>query len=332
MRYAPQSIPRGCRQPVCAALLLLLVTSPLAGQGAVRLTQDVRFFKSAGGQALGTLLAGTPVTPGRRAGNQTEVEFEGWVFTASLGPLARDGFDAIVTRRPSENLRAQPDGAVLARLGTGTGLVKGETRGGWTRVRRKAWVETRGLGGAPVAPPPGAQPTATPFETDRAELARRAPLTIIPEGAVLGSLDSGAGVRVVTRSGGWSRIQLEAWVPDSTLRPAESGVLVGVSPAELRANPARYAGQVVEWRLQFVAIQKADELRPEIPAGRSYLLMRGPLPEPGFVYVVVTPDQVTRFERLPALKEVLLRGTIRAATSRYLPTPVLELVAVMEGA
>lgn len=312
----------------------------------MRLAQETRFLKAAGGQSLGTLLAGTSVTPGKTSGSHTEVEFEGWVFSASLGPLNRDGFDLIVTRRPSENLRAEPDGTLLARLGTGTGFVKVETRGGWTRVRRKAWVETQALArpAATPAPRPGTPPPATPqaasppavpvlpSDVDRAELARKATLAIVPEGAAVGGLDSGAAVRIVSRSGGWSRIQVEAWVPDSTLRPAESGVLVGVSPAEIRANPARFVGQVVEWRLQFVALQTADELRPEIPVGRRYLLMRGPLPEPGFVYVVVSPDQVARLEQLPALKELLIRGTIRAATSRYLPTPVLELVAIMEGA
>ena len=312
----------------------------------MRLARETRFLKAAGGQALGTLLAGTSVTPGNTSGRHTEVEFEGWVFSASLGPLNRDGFDLIVTKRPSENLRAEPDGTLLARLGTGTGFVKVETRGGWTRVRRKAWVETQALAkpAATPAPRPGTPPSATPqaapppaapvlpSEVDRAELARKATLAIVPEGAAVGGLDSGAAVRIVSRSGGWSRIQVKAWVPDSTLRPAESGVLVGVSPAEIRANPARFVGQVVEWRLQFVALQTADELRPEIPVGRRYLLMRGPLPEPGFVYVVVSPDQVARLEQLPALKELLIRGTIRAATSRYLPTPVLELVAIMEGA
>jgi hypothetical protein len=108
-------------------------------------------------------------------------------------------------------------------------------------------------------------------------------------------------------------------------------VLVGLSQAEVRANPARYVGQVVEWRLQFVAVQKADELRPEIPEGQSYLLTRGPLPEPGFVYVVVPSSRVSQFQAIPALKELLIRGTIRSATTKYLPTPVLDLVEVVGG-
>jgi hypothetical protein len=88
---------------------------------------------------------------------------------------------------------------------------------------------------------------------------------------------------------------------------------------------------MVEWRVQFVAIQKADELRPEIPEGQPYLLTRGPLPEPGFVYVVVPSNKVSQFEAVPALKELTIRGTIRAASTKYLPTPVIDLVEVVSG-
>jgi hypothetical protein len=99
----------------------------------------------------------------------------------------------------------------------------------------------------------------------------------------------------------------------------------------VRANPARYVGQLVEWRVQFIAVEKADELRPEIPEGQTYLLTRGPLPEPGFVYVVVSSSRVSQFQALPALKELVIRGTIRSATTKYLPTPVLDLVEVVAG-
>jgi len=304
-------------------LVLLLFASPLAAQAPLRLAQEARFFKAPQTTALGTLLPGLEVTRGKTSGEAVEVTFEGWLPTRSLGSFNREGFDAVVSRRPSETLRAAPDGATVARLQTGVGLVKVEAKGTWTRVRRTAWIDGKALPAAPATP--------EGYGPDRAELVRRTPLAVVPDGASIGAVDSGGFARVVARSGGWSRVQVEAWVPDSVLRPAEAGVLVGVSQAEVRANPSQYVGRVVEWRLQFVAIQKADELRPEIPAGQSFLLMRGPLPEPGFVYVMVPQNQLPRFEALPALKDLTMRGLIRAATSRYLPTPVLELVAVMSG-
>jgi hypothetical protein len=83
----------------------------------------------------------------------------------------------------------------------------------------------------------------------------------------------------------------------------------------------------VEWRLQLIAVQTADELRTEIPRGQSYLLTRGPLPEPGFVYVTVSEGQAAEFRTLPALQELTLRVLIKAARTKYLTTPVVEFVA-----
>ena len=66
--------------------------------------------------------------------------------------------------------------------------------------------------------------------------------------------------------------------------------------------------------------------RAEMPAGQPYLLTRGPLPEPGFVYVMVSRADVARFKALPPLAEVLLRVTLRASRTRFLATPVAEFV------
>jgi hypothetical protein len=306
-------------------LLLVLGAAPVAAQSA-RLSRDSRLYKDPGSGALGTLVAGAPVTVGDTRGSSVEVTVEGWIFSRSVGPFDRDGFDLSVTGHPSENLRSAPNGTVLARLVTGTGLVKVESKGAWVRVRRTAWIDARA-----VPAQAAASPDTPAGGSDRAELNRRAPLVVTPGGGEIGAVDSGAGLKVLARSGGWTRVQLEGWVPDSAVTIASSGVLVGVSQAEVRADPARYVGATVEWRVQFVAVQKADELRPEIPMGTPYLLTRGPLPEPGFVYVMIRPDQAAQFEALPPLRELTIRGIIRSASTKYLPTPVLELVSVVEG-
>jgi hypothetical protein len=103
--------------------------------------------------------------------------------------------------------------------------------------------------------------------------------------------------------------------------------LGSVTAAEVRADPARYVGRPVDWRLELIAVQTADELRTEIPKGQLYLLTRGPLPEPGFVYVIVTAAQAEEFRALQALQELTLRVIIRAPRTRFLSTPVVELVS-----
>jgi hypothetical protein len=77
-------------------------------------------------------------------------------------------------------------------------------------------------------------------------------------------------------------------------------------------------------------VQTADDLRVEMTKGQLYLLTRGPLPEPGFVYVTVTPKQAEEFRALQALQELTLRVIIKAPRTRFLATPVVELVSRVE--
>jgi hypothetical protein len=135
---------------------------------------------------------------------------------------------------------------------------------------------------------------------------------------------------VLGRSGEWVRVQLEGWVRAGDLQAASGTNLGGVTAAEVRTDPARYLGRTVEWRLQLISVQTADELRTEMPKGQNYLLTRGPLPEPGFVYVMVSDAQAAEFRTLSALQEMTLRVVIRAARSRYLMTPIVEFVARVE--
>jgi len=127
------------------------------------------------------------------------------------------------------------------------------------------------------------------------------------------------------------KVQLEGWIPADAVAVSDSAALLGISAAEVRAEPARFVGQTLEWRLQVIAVKTADELRSEMPPGQPYLLTRGPLPEPGFVYVIVPSSEVAAFQALPPLQEVVLRVAIRAARTRFLTTPVAELVSVVSG-
>src|SRR5207244_11830069 len=63
--------------------------------------------------------------------------------------------------------------------------------------------------------------------------------------------------------------------------------------------------------LQFIAQQKADELRPDIPNGATYLLARGPLPERGFVYVVVPDGKRAQLDALTPLATVQVTARVR---------------------
>jgi hypothetical protein len=125
-------------------------------------------------------------------------------------------------------------------------------------------------------------------------------------------------------------VETEGWIRERDMRPSASGILLGVSAAEIAARPREFEGKLVQWTVQFISLQAADELRPEIPRGAPYLLARGPLPESGFVYVVLQPEQAEFAERLQPLAEVVMIARIRAGRSRYLTTPVVDALDLSE--
>jgi hypothetical protein len=149
-----------------------------------------------------------------------------------------------------------------------------------------------------------------------------------PEGPTAGTLSPETPLRVLSRTGEWARVQMEGWVRTDDLREAVPGALIGVSAAELRADPERYQGQTLRWTLQFIATQRADDLRPDLPPGATYLLARGPLPEHGFVYVVVPEAQRGAIETLTPLTEIRITARVRVARSRFLGNPVVDLLTL----
>ena len=331
---------------------LILLAAPLAAQDEQSLSAPADLHREPSGAPLVTLPAGAPVETGERKGDWREVTVEGWIYTPSTSPTRRDGFDLVVSEDEGENLRRSPNGPVVGRAREGTLLERGGQRGKWTRVRREGWVP-RAVVNTPATPAQSAQgrpaqgraakPAAAPKQpaapagvsvdpaASRFRAARETQLAVTPEGAATATIQQGTPTRVLSRAGEWSRVQVEGWVRDSDLEASDGGALGGVTAEEVRAQPDRYVGQTLDWRLQFIAVQTADELRPELPPGQPYLLTRGPLPEPGFVYVAIPSDRVEAFRALPPLQEVVLRVSIRAARTRYLTTPVAELVSVVSG-
>jgi len=152
----------------------------------------------------------------------------------------------------------------------------------------------------------------------------------VPEGAAVATIAGAAEVTLGERDRDWVKVRLEGWVRQNEVQGAPAPPPT-ITAAMLRETPDRYVGQTVEWRVQFLAHQRADELRPEMPLGRPYLLVRGPLPESGFVYVLVSKEQADRLQGLKPLEEFAVVATVRAARTRYLATPVVELVRLANG-
>src|SRR2546421_431441 len=337
----------------------------LAAQARYRITTDgAWFFQEAGGKRLARLARGALVAggDGDAQGDWLGVTLEGWIFATSVGPTPRAGFDLTVIRAPEENLRSSPAGALVGKLPQGFLLSKLKEGGTdrWVHVTRTGWVQrgdveavaqvatSRAAGASDTAParlapgrspgdegPPGQRPGASRGDTgatapdpSRVEPARRTVLYRTPEGPPSGTLAPSAPLKVLGRSGDWTRVEIDGWVRSADLQAAPPGVLVGVTAAELRTDPQRYVGRMIRWTLQFIAQQKADELRPDIPNGATYLLARGPLPERGFVYVVVPDGKRAQLDALTPLATVQGTARVRAGRTRFLGNPVLDLMSL----
>jgi len=350
-----------CTHAFRAVPLALGLSVSLHAQGSYRVTKDAEWFYGApAGKRLARLAKGALLDGGTVQGDWIQATLQGWIYGASTGPSTRDSFTLAVTKDPEENLRAQPSGtgAVLAKLTHGFGLTPvgeqgtGKTR--WVQVRRQGWVRKDALaavtqvassasGPASAAAPapssdtagpkPGAPsaPAGSPPAPELNRLRPVRPTTIYrappPEGTAVGTVDTSTGVRVLSRSGEWARVQIEGWVKAADLEAAPAGVQIGVTAAELRADPGRYTGSLLRWPLQVIAIQTSDDLRPDIPTGTPYLLTRGPLPEHGFVYVTFTEQQRAAVAALGPLATVQATVRVRAPRSQFIGTPIVELVS-----
>jgi hypothetical protein len=335
-----------------------VIATSAAAQQETALTAPTDLHREPEGTPLVSLPAGAPLETGEVKGDWKEATVEGWVYTPSTSRTKREGFDLVVTADEGENLRAAPNGRVVGRLRQGTLLERLGAKGQWSHVRRDGWVPRRAVAaksspsrgqtpragtpsaaqGKPApspaaapAPAPTAKPAPPRADEEPMELARQVSLSAAPDGAPLATVQGGVPARVVGRAAGWVKVQVDGWVKEEDVKPSESGAVEGVTAEEVRTSPDRYVGQTLQWRLQLIAVQSADELRSEMASGQPYLLMRGPLPEPGFVYVTIPPERVADFRALPPLRELVLRVTIRAARTRYLTTPVAELVSVVSG-
>ncbi len=290
------------------------------------------FHQDAGANRLARLVRGTVVgEAGASQGEWQLVRIEGWIFARSVGAATRPNFDLAVTREPEENLRAAPNGTLLAQLVRGTQLHRVRTAGAWVLVRRDGWVRRAAL--TAVAAGAGTSATTAAGDTTvvdpaMARSARATGLHRTPAGAEAGRLAAELPVRVLSRGDEWSRVQIDGWVRTADLDAAPPGVLLGVSAAEVRADPRRFEGRVLRWTLQYIATQTADELRPDIPTGATYLLTKGPLPERGFVYVVVPDSLRGAAAGLAPLAQLELTARVRRGRSRYLGHPIVDLLAL----
>jgi hypothetical protein len=311
-------------------VLLVVLAWPLAAPARAQQVATVRrdgeaFLSEPGGKQLGRLALGLALAPEGSRGGNTQVTVNGWIIGTSVRTADRDGHNLAATR--AANLRATPStsGRIVARLVSGALLDHVAPRDNWVHVRRAGWVASAGLAAAPAS----AAAADSGADALRVVLRRPVQLYRAPDAPATGTLQAGVPVRITARAGGWVRVEAAGWVRESEVQQAGGQDVSGVTAADLRSAPDEWRGRVLRWTIQYIALQTADELRPDFAPGQRYILARGPAPEYAFVYVIVPPEKVAEIAGLQPLDSVTVLARVKSGRSAYLANPILELVDVV---
>jgi len=322
-----------------ASLVLALLFSATVVEGArgqnratVRVEENLRAEPQ--GLIIGRLLAGSVFDVAQLQGRWVQLDLQGWIWTRSVQVTDRGGFDLTVSAEPHENLRAEPSGALLARLAEGALLERLEDIPGWTRVRRLAWVwgpSTDLAGGdeslqAPASPGPGGVAGGEGWWRSGSG---GAPILTGPDGDTLALARPGTELQVLARQGNWVRVRLDgwSWAPLGVESDSVSSSIVSeLMPEEVMQDPDAYRGQIVRWELQFVSHEEAERIRTDFYEGEPFLLTRATSPSRTFVYVAVPPERLAEVQGLIPLERIRVVGRIRTGAAAFTENPILDLM------
>lgn len=155
-------------------------------------------------------------------------------------------------------VRAAPDGNVVAELRRGTSWRTGSARNGWTSITIEGWVSAARFGGKRDSFPESIGGSSTLRIREEPSL----------NGRILGEFRAQAGVRVVERRGTWAKVRRDAWVRAGSIAPT--------APAAARSTESRTPSTAAPGR----AAPEADSTPTAVsdaPAGALRTDRRAPL-------------------------------------------------------
>ncbi len=318
---------------------LVLPSGTVGAQEAASVRIDENFRREPNGLILARVSPGTELRVLDSRDGWSQVELAGWVWLPSLQVSDDPDLGLVVTASGGENLRAEPGGPILARLVDGALMAELERRPSWARVSRIGWIWTASLEEAVT----GGATTTSPTPTGPRLPAARAPEDFIgsaggpilaaPDGDTLAVARPSSDVQVVRREGNWARVRLEGWMwmpgsaePGPDDAPAQD--VTALEPGDLASRPDGYAGRAVEWTLQFISLERAEEIRTDFFRGEPFLLTRFGGADGPFVYVAVPLERLGEVEGLVPLEAITITGRIRTGASSLTGVPIVDLVNI----
>ena len=174
-----------------------------------------------------------------------------------------------------------------------------------------------------VAAPRFLSPATIPLRAAGTATVRNA-----PDGAVTGTIDKAGTVLPLARERGWVRVRMEGWVRETDLLPVDSTLRTALSAADLRADPKGSRGKLVRWKVEVLALQRADALRRDLSEGEPYLLARGPVGENAMLYLALPPALVNDARAITPLTVVQITARVRNGRSAPTNVPILDIETI----
>ena len=322
---------------LCILCPLFAVAQFVEGQSGT-LTREENFRAQQNGTLLGQLRAGMSLEVLEATDDWIQFDLEGWVWTRSLQAVDRGRFDLVVSVEGRENIRGTPNGEILGRLEQGTLLETLERVPDWTRVRRRVWLWRRSavlFGSAPSGEPvERSSLMVLSSVVDGGEWALggsiEAPILSAPDGDTLAVSAPSTNLRILAREGNWARVRLEGWIwlPQGADGDAAASIRIDVTLASVAAAPDDYRGELLQWDLQFISLERAEEIRTDFYANEPFLLTRMGEGDQGFVYVAIPPERLQEAEGLSPLERIRVVGRVRTGSARLTGSPILELLSL----
>ncbi len=330
---------RHLRIPLVLYILwpLLAIAEYAAGQSAT-LTTEENFRAEQNGRLLGQLRAGMSLEVLEATDDWLRFDLEGWVWARSLQAVDRGSFDLVVSVDGGENIRGTPGGEILGRLEQGALLESLERVPDWVHVRRRVWVWRGSVVLFSSDPSGGAversRLTVPSTVVDGEEWALGgsgdSPILSAPDGDTLAVSGSSTNLRVLAREGNWARVRLEGWIwlPQGSDGGVEASIRTDVTLESVAAAPDDFRGEVLQWDLQFISLERAEEIRTDFFVTEPFLLTRMGDGDQGFVYVAVPPERLGEAQGLSPLERIRVVGRVRTGSARLTGSPILELLSL----
>ena len=343
----------------------MLAAPMLHAQASVRAATP--FLAAPAGRELATVRPAASLRTATARQGHTQVTLDGFVDGSLLGSGRDSFPTVVKAPSGARLRSAgRSDATIVADLRDGMGVTVISRTGTWVRVRRTGWVSSAALAASPRTPstnvpterarsgrsgtPAGPPQVAAPPRNSGADSATApstpapvatlpappsgaltptdtAGLHVAPNGRAVARLDSGAHLTVLARDGGWTRVRVEGWVRDADVIPADTALRLSLSAADIRAAPDEARGALVRWEIQFIAVQRADQLRRDLRPGEPYILARGPGAETGLLYLAIPPTLLAEVERFEPLQALIVTARVRVGRSEPVGIPVLDLLS-----